>query len=100
MCQKCATVVKSEPGRLGNTAPVHKSKFRKCVDFVLACVGLGVLSGMLFGSLLESFGAPWGPLGSSLGHLGVTWDPKSLFSPSGELSWTTFGSLGVQNSVL
>ena len=59
---------------------MHKSKFRKCVDFLGACVGLGVLSGMLFGSLSKSFGTPWGPLGCSLGHLGVTWDPKSPFS--------------------
>ena len=125
-------------GRLENTAPVHKSKLRKRVDFdfgpggpqearvvfgvcflivfaenvvkvvdfrlggsktlrlctnpslenvsifILARVGPGVLFGVLLGGLLESFGTPWGTLGSlwatleslgiALACYGVLWD--------------------------
>jgi hypothetical protein len=45
---------------------------------ILARVGLGVLFGLLLGSLLGAFGTPWGALGSlwaTLGSLGVTREP-------------------------
>ena len=54
-------VVNFRLGRLKNTAPVHKSKFRKRFEFILAR-----------GAFWSAFGSPFGSLWDPLGHIGVT----------------------------
>ena len=92
-------VVDFQLGRLENTALVHKSKFKKGVDFLGACVGLPVLSGMLFGFFCNPLGHLGGPRGALLGTLGSLGTKNPPLALPGTLSWTTFGSLGVPNSI-
>ena len=71
-------VVNFRLGRLKNTAPVHKSKLRKRVDFYFGPDGSQSAFWSAFG---RPFGSLWdtlGDLGVTLGHLGVTWDPLGL----------------------
>ena len=86
-------VVNFRLGRLKNTAPVHKSKFRKRFEFILVRGAFWSAFGSPFGSLWDPlgshwghFGVPWDPFGSFFGHLGATWAP--LWRP-----WAAFGCL-------
>ena len=97
-------VVNFRLGRLKNTAPVHKSKFRKRVEFILARVGPGVLFAVLLGAFLGAFGTPWVTLGllwATLGSFrtplacyGLLWDvPGAPFCGT----WTSFSQFWFQN---
>ena len=64
-------VVDFRLGRLKNTAPVHKSKFRKRGEFILVRGAFW----SAFGSPLGSLWDPLGDLGFTLGYLGTPVDP-------------------------
>ena len=74
-------VVDFQLGRLENTAPVHKSELRKCVDFLGA-----------WGSLWDAFCDLFGVFGGPLGHLGV---PLGILLVTLGLLWRHFGAHGV-----
>ena len=86
-----------EKGRLQNTAPVHESGLRKCLDFVF---GLGVDLGCFlspFGlpleALGETLGRPWGDLGDSLGCFWRLWQPWGALGCLWAPFWQTLSSL-------
>ena len=86
-------VVNFRLGRLKNIAPVHKSKFRKRVEFILARVGPGVLFGVLLGALLGADGTPWDHFGLPWGHLGPPWPAMGCSGMSLGLHFVRLGRL-------
>jgi hypothetical protein len=79
------TVVNSQFRRLGDIAPLHKAAFRKCADVFWLMWVLGCAMGCFSESFRDPLGY-FGVLWKSLGHLRVTWHPRSPLSLSGEVS--------------
>ena len=82
-----------EKGRLQNTAPVHESGLRKCLDFVFSLgVDLGCFLspfGLPLEALGETLGRPWG----SLGYFWRLWQPWGALGCLWAPFWQTLSSL-------
>ena len=84
-------VVNFRLGRLQNTAPVHKSKFRKRVEFILVLGCFLACFWEPFWEPLGHLGGLWGYFGPPWGHLGPPWPAMGC---SGTLLGLYFARLG------